>query len=106
MNAKTTKEQLIARDGLKCSKTGKVVSSSDELSIEHIVPTSEGGSNNLDNLILVSREANSQISNRVIGSTAGAAILGASLGGPAGMVIGGIIGALLGKSVDEGEKNG
>ncbi|MDT3281636.1 HNH endonuclease [Shewanella scandinavica] len=105
MNSKI-KEQLIARDGLRCSRTGKEVSSPDELYIEHIVPKSDGGSDDLNNLILVSREVNAHISNRLIGSAAGAAILGASLGGPAGMIIGGIIGALLGKSVDEGGKNG
>jgi uncharacterized protein YcfJ len=106
MNSKQIKEQLIARDGLRCSKTGKVVSSSDELEAHHIIPKSSGGSDELDNLVLVTREANSQISNRVIGSTAGAAILGASLGGPVGMVVGGILGAFLGNSVDEGEKDG
>lgn len=106
MNSNQIKEKLIARDGLRCSKTGKAVNSPDELAIHHIVPKSNGGTDELDNLVLVSCEVNAQISNRVIGSTAGAAILGASLGGPFGMVIGGILGALLGKSVDEGEKNG
>lgn len=38
---------------------------------------------------------------RVIGSTAGAAILGASLGGPIGLIIGGILGAWVGSEVDK-----
>jgi hypothetical protein len=106
MNSNQIKEKIIARDGLKCSKTGRAVDSPDELVLDHIVPKSNGGTDELDNLILVSREVNAQISNRVVGSTAGAAILGASLGGPFGMIVGGVLGALLGKSVDEGEKNG
>ncbi|CAM4420604.1 HNH endonuclease signature motif containing protein [Pseudoalteromonas maricaloris] len=106
MNFKEIKANIIARDGLRCSRTGKVVESPDELEIHHIVPKSDGGTDNINNLILVSREANTQISNRVIGSTAGAAILGASLGGPVGMILGGVFGALLGKSVDDGDRNG
>jgi HNH endonuclease len=106
MNLEVIKEKIIARDGLRCFKTGKLVSSSDELIIEHIIPKSIGGTDDLDNLVLVSHEINSQVSNRVVGSTAGAAILGASLGGPLGMILGGVVGAFLGKSVDEGKKNG
>ena len=106
MSQNEIKAKIIARDGLRCSKTGMAVESPDELVIRHIVPKSNGGTDDIDNLILVTRDANAQISNRVIGSTAGAAILGASLGGPVGMIVGGVLGALLGKSVDEGEKNG
>lgn len=109
MNSKEIKEikaKIISRDGLRCKKTGKLVESSDELVIHYIVPKSKGGTDDINNLVLVACEDNSQISNRVIGSTAGAAILGASLGGPIGMIIGGVLGALVGKSVDEGEKNG
>ena len=106
MNSIKIKQLLVARDGLKCSRSGKEVNNLDELMIEHIVPKSSGGTDDLDNLILVSREENTQITNRVIGATAGAAILGASLAGPVGMIVGGLLGALIGKSVDEGEKNG
>lgn len=106
MHAKEIKAKIIARDGLRCSRTGKAVESPDELEIHHIVPKYNNETDDINNLILVSREVNAQISNRVIGSTAGAAILGASLGGPVGMIIGGVLGALLGKSVDKGEKNG
>ena len=104
MNQKYVKEELIKRDGLKCSVTGKVVTSPEELMIHHIIPKSKGGTDDLSNLVLVSKSTNAQLSNRVVGSTAGAAILGASLAGPVGMLVGGVIGALLGKSVDDGGK--
>ena len=106
MGSKEIKAVIIARDGLRCSRTGKNVESPDELEIEHIVPKSSGGTDEINNLILVSRPVNSEFSNRAIGSVAGAAILGASLAGPVGMIIGGVLGALLGKSIGEGKRNG
>ena len=86
--------------------SGENVKSSDELAIHHIKPVADGGTTTLDNLILIKKDINHRLSDRVIGSGAGGAILGASLAGPLGMIIGGIIGAALGKSVDEGERNG
>lgn len=57
-NIKEIKEKLIARDGLRCSVTGEEVSSPEELSVEHIQPISKGGSDELENLILVKHHLN------------------------------------------------
>lgn len=57
-NVLDLKERLVRRDGLKCSITGEAVNSSDELSIEHIVPRNKGGTDDLDNLFLVKNHVN------------------------------------------------
>lgn len=46
---------LIERDGYECAKCGEV----DNLSIDHIMPLSKGGSDELDNLRLLCRKHNS-----------------------------------------------
>lgn len=60
-NIRQIKEKLIQRDGLICSVTGEAVASSDELSVEHIVPASKGGSDDLNNLVLVKHQINSVV---------------------------------------------
>lgn len=62
MNYKEIKQELIKRDGLRCSLTGEVVESPNELSIEHLTPKSKGGSDELDNLILVRSDLGKLIS--------------------------------------------
>jgi 5-methylcytosine-specific restriction endonuclease McrA len=57
-----TKRKLIERDGLRCSVTGESVERMDQLSIEHIIPLTDGGGLSLDNLILVKSEFNSTLS--------------------------------------------
>ena len=46
---------LIERDGYQCQVTG----STEDLTIDHIVPLSKGGSDDIDNLRLVTRSVNS-----------------------------------------------
>lgn len=57
-NLAEIKKKLIERDGLRCAVTGEQVTNPNELSIEHIQPRSKGGSDDIDNLILVKREVN------------------------------------------------
>jgi hypothetical protein len=58
MNGDAIKRTIAERDGLRCAVTGVQVSSVDELELDHIVPFSGGGTNDLSNLILVSPGAN------------------------------------------------
>lgn len=60
-NPKEIKQKLIERDGLRCSVTGDAVNSPEDLSVDHIVPISRGGSDDLDNLILVKHNINSML---------------------------------------------
>ncbi|MDY1045513.1 HNH endonuclease domain-containing protein [Pseudomonas coleopterorum] len=57
------KRSLIERDGLRCAVSGEFVNDPDELAVDHILPPSKGGSDDLDNLILVSKRLNVQLSN-------------------------------------------
>lgn len=61
-NSKSIKHELIQRDGLRCAVSGDTVETSEELSIEHIVPKSKGGTDNLDNLILVKKSLSALVS--------------------------------------------
>lgn len=60
-NIKDIKQKLIERDGLRCSMTGETVSNPDELTVDHIIPKSKGGTDELDNLILTKRHINAAI---------------------------------------------
>lgn len=60
-NNTSIKQKLIARDGLKCSVTGADVSSPDELDVNYVKPIENGGTNELDNLVLVKRDVNFDI---------------------------------------------
>lgn len=55
-------EKLLERDGNKCFYTGKEMSF-EEASIEHLIPLSKGGKNNLDNLVLCLKEENAKMAN-------------------------------------------
>jgi len=54
---KEIKEQLYIRDGKNCFYTG-VLLTKETSSIEHLIPISKGGKNNLDNLVLCTMESN------------------------------------------------
>lgn len=51
------KEKLFERDGDKCFYTG-VKLTLETATIEHLIPLSKGGKNNLDNLVLCTEESN------------------------------------------------
>ena len=51
------KEKLFKRDGNKCFYTG-IELSMEIASIEHLIPLSKGGKNNIDNLVLCTDESN------------------------------------------------
>lgn len=55
-------EQLIKRDGNKCFYTG-IEMTKENASIEHLIPLSKGGKNNLDNLVLCLKEENLKMAN-------------------------------------------
>lgn len=55
-------EQLIKRDGDKCFYTG-IEMTKENASIEHLIPISRGGKNNLDNLVLCLKEENLKMAN-------------------------------------------
>ena len=63
---KTLKERfylkLLERDGDKCFYTGKEMTTENS-SIEHLIPLSKGGKNNLDNLVLCLKEENAKMAN-------------------------------------------
>jgi hypothetical protein len=60
-NITELKQVLIKRDGLRCSLTGEAVTSPDELAIEHLLPRSKGGTDDLGNLMLIKKELNAAI---------------------------------------------
>jgi hypothetical protein len=60
-NIKEIKQKLIERDGLRCSVSGDIVNCPEELSVDHIIPKSKGGGDDLDNLILVRCNMNALI---------------------------------------------
>lgn len=55
-------QQIIERDGDRCFYTGKPMTR-EEASLEHLIPLSRGGKNNLDNLVLCLREENDKMAN-------------------------------------------
>lgn len=61
-NINQIKDALIKRDGLRCAVTGEDVNSADELQVDHLVPRNKGGTDELDNLILVKKEINAYVS--------------------------------------------
>lgn len=61
-NVTEIKKKLVERDGPRCAITGEIVTSPDELSIDYLVPRSMGGTDDLDNLILVKHHVNASVS--------------------------------------------
>ncbi len=55
-------DQLISRDGNKCFYTG-IEMIREQATIEHLIPLSKGGKNNLDNLVLCLKEENNKLAN-------------------------------------------
>jgi len=53
----TTKQALFKRDGVKCFYT-RAELTEETATIEHLIPISKGGKNNLDNLVLCTQESN------------------------------------------------
>jgi 5-methylcytosine-specific restriction endonuclease McrA len=51
------KEKIFERDGNKCFYSGEVMTLEDA-TIEHLIPLSKGGKNNIDNLVLCLKEEN------------------------------------------------
>ena len=57
---RSRKEALFERDGYKCFYTNKEMTI-DTATIEHLIPLSKGGKNNMDNLVLCTKESNQQM---------------------------------------------
>lgn len=55
-------KKLLERDGNKCFYTGAEMTR-ENTSIEHLIPLSKGGKNNLDNLVLCLKEENLKMAN-------------------------------------------
>jgi 5-methylcytosine-specific restriction endonuclease McrA len=55
-------DKLIERDGNICFYSGKEMTKEDA-SIEHLIPLSKGGKNNLDNLVLCLKSENEKMAN-------------------------------------------
>ena len=55
-------QKLLERDGDRCFYSGKKMDV-DSSSIEHLIPLSKGGKNNLDNLVLCLKEENEKMAN-------------------------------------------
>ena len=65
MDNKNLKNRLISRDGFKCAVSEEVVDSLDQLDIHHVLPRSKGGTDDLSNLILVTSEINTKLTDHV-----------------------------------------
>lgn len=61
-NAKR-KKALLKRDGNRCFYTGEVMKEN-EMSVEHLIPTYWGGTNNLQNLVLCKISENQKMGNK------------------------------------------
>lgn len=59
----TTKQALFQRDGNRCFYT-RAELTDETASIEHLIPLSKGGKNNLDNLVLCTHESNQLMGDR------------------------------------------
>lgn len=57
------KIKIYERDGNKCFYSGKEMTM-EEATIEHLIPLSRGGKNNIDNLVLCFQEENTKMANK------------------------------------------
>lgn len=64
-NRRRLREAVLKRDGNKCFYTG-VEMSPEEMTLEHLVPISKGGSNNLHNLVLCSKQSNARMADKML----------------------------------------
>ena len=62
-NVKRLKESVLKRDGNKCFYTGAKMSEK-QMTLEHLVPLSKGGTNNLHNLVLCTEESNKKMGDK------------------------------------------
>lgn len=59
----STKQALFKRDGSKCFYT-RIELTEETATIEHLIPLSKGGKNNIDNLVLCSHESNQMMGDK------------------------------------------
>lgn len=59
----STKRSLFERDGYFCFYTNTELTE-ETATIEHLIPLSKGGKNNLDNLVLCTKESNHEMADR------------------------------------------
>tara|TARA_R110002110_G_scaffold82712_3_gene215117 strand:+ start:4772 stop:5248 length:477 start_codon:yes stop_codon:yes gene_type:complete len=59
------KQKLFERDGDKCFYSGKEMTP-EEATIEHLIPLSKGGKNNIDNLVLCLEEENQKMADKAL----------------------------------------
>ena len=64
-NTKRLKRSIIQRDGNRCFYTG-VEMTEEEMTLEHLVPISKGGVNNLHNLVLCTKESNAKMGDKLL----------------------------------------
>jgi 5-methylcytosine-specific restriction endonuclease McrA len=69
---KKEKEQLIERDGTDCFLCGLPLQ--DDITLEHLIPLSSGGKNNLSNMVLMHEKCNQEVSNIPISQKVNTAI--------------------------------
>lgn len=58
---KYERDRVIKRDGRLCSKCG----STEKLSVDHVIPVTRGGTNDLGNLVILCKPCNSRKGNRL-----------------------------------------
>lgn len=61
---KKQKKHIITRDGTKCFVCGKPLEL--DITLEHLIPLSSGGKNELSNMVLVHSDCNQLLSNKTI----------------------------------------
>jgi len=59
---KTIKDEIIRRDGLVCFYTLEKIKKEDA-SVEHLIPISKGGTNNIDNMVICEKKINMKLGN-------------------------------------------
>lgn len=64
-NTKRLKRSILERDGNKCFYSGKEMTE-EEMTLEHLVPLSKGGRNNLHNLVLCTKEENAKMGDKML----------------------------------------
>lgn len=60
---KELKQRIFERDGYNCFYTG-IILTEETATIEHLIPLSKGGKNNMDNLVLCTKESNHEMADK------------------------------------------